>query len=68
MAACGFAGGVYDGAEPGDVIMKSNHLYLIIGALVAAVIALGIYVWREQSKPAGVEIKIDGNGLSIQEN
>ncbi len=39
--------------------MKSNKLYLIIGALVALVIALGVYVWREESKPDGVEIKID---------
>jgi hypothetical protein len=48
--------------------MKSNNLYLIIGVLVAAVVALGIYVWREETKPAGVEIKLDSNGLSIQEN
>ena len=57
-----------DGTEPGDINMKSNNLYLLLGALVAIVIALGIYVWREESKPDGVEIKIDGNGLSIQEN
>jgi hypothetical protein len=48
--------------------MKQNHLYLIIGALLVAVIALGIYVYREESKPAGVELKIDESGISIQEN
>lgn len=48
--------------------MKTNNLYLIIGALVAVVVVLGIYVWREQSKPEGVEIKLDENGLSIQKN
>lgn len=48
--------------------MKTNNLYLIIGALVAVVVVLGIYVWREQSKPEGVEIKVDQNGLSIQKN
>ncbi|MER9078127.1 hypothetical protein [Mesorhizobium sp. M0895] len=31
--------------------MKQNYLYLIIGALVVAVIALGIYVYREETKP-----------------
>jgi hypothetical protein len=48
--------------------MKQNQLYLIIGALVVAVIALGIYVWREESKPEGVELRIDESGISIQEN
>lgn len=48
--------------------MKTNNLYLIIGVLVAVVVVLGIYVWREQSKPEGAEIKVDQNGLSIQKN
>jgi hypothetical protein len=48
--------------------VKQNQLYLIIGALIVAVIALGIYVWREESKPDGVELKIDESGISIQEN
>ncbi|WP_165915895.1 hypothetical protein [Aminobacter aminovorans] len=48
-------------------VMKQNNLYLIIGALVAAVIALGIYVYREESKPKGVELRIDETGISVQE-
>ncbi|MEP9386696.1 hypothetical protein [Mesorhizobium sp. KR9-304] len=48
--------------------MKQNQLYLVIGALIVAVIALGIYVYREESKPAGIELKIDESGISIQEN
>lgn len=48
--------------------MKQNTLYLVIGALVVAVIALGIYVYREQTKPKGVELKIDDKGISIQQN
>ena len=48
--------------------MRQNQLYLIIGALIVAVVALGIYVWREESKPDGVELKIDESGISIQEN
>ena len=48
--------------------MPPNRLYLIIGALVAIVIALGVYLWREESKPDGVEIKLDENGVSIQQN
>jgi hypothetical protein len=48
--------------------MRQNQLYLIIGALVAVVIALGIYVWREETKPKGVELRIDESGISVQEN
>ncbi|ESX82968.1 hypothetical protein NKH80_05510 [Mesorhizobium sp. M0904] len=47
--------------------MKQNYLYLIIGALVVAVIALGIYVYREETKPKGVELRIDDSGISVQE-
>jgi hypothetical protein len=43
-------------------------LYLLIGALVVVVIVLGAYIWRQQSKPEGVELKIDDNGISIQKN
>ncbi|TGR72848.1 hypothetical protein EN866_39560 [Mesorhizobium sp. M2D.F.Ca.ET.223.01.1.1] len=32
------------------------------------VIALGIYVYREQTRPKGVELKIDDKGISIQQN
>ena len=48
--------------------MRQNQLYLIIGALVVAVIALGIYVWREESKPSGVELRIDESGISVEED
>ena len=48
--------------------MKQNTLYLIIGALVVVVIALGGYVYHEQTKPKGVELKIDDKGMSIQQN
>lgn len=48
--------------------MQQNRLYLIIGALAVAVVALGIYVFREESKPSGVELRIDNNGISVQEN
>lgn len=48
--------------------MQQNRLYLIIGALVVAVIVLGAYVLREQNKPQGVEIKLNENGISVQQN
>ncbi|BCH14653.1 MAG: hypothetical protein E5X43_10520 [Mesorhizobium sp.] len=48
--------------------MKQNMLYLVIGALVVVVIALGAYVYREQTRSEGVELKIDDKGISIQRN
>ncbi|TIS58698.1 MAG: hypothetical protein E5W93_12010 [Mesorhizobium sp.] len=48
--------------------MRQNLLYLIIGALVVVVIALGVYIYREQTRPKGVELKIDDKGISIQQN
>ncbi|MCV3207457.1 hypothetical protein OHD62_12475 [Mesorhizobium sp. YC-39] len=48
--------------------MKQNTLYLLVGALLVVVIALGIYIYREQTKPKGVELKIDDKGISIQQN
>ncbi|MGN6303481.1 MAG: hypothetical protein ACTHNH_01590 [Mesorhizobium sp.] len=48
--------------------MSRNMLYLLIGALVVVVLVLGAYVWRQESKPEGVELKIDDNGISIQKN
>ncbi|MER2535006.1 MAG: hypothetical protein ABTQ31_07540 [Rhizobiaceae bacterium] len=47
--------------------MQQNRLYLIIGALVVVVIGLGIYVLREEQKPEGVEIKLNENGISVQQ-
>ena len=48
--------------------MRQNSLYLIIGALAVVVLALGIYVYREESKPDGVELRIDDSGISIEQN
>jgi hypothetical protein len=41
---------------------------MVIGALAVVVIALGIYVYRQETKPESVELKIDNNGISIQQN
>lgn len=47
--------------------MNQNRLYFIIGALIVAVIALGIYVYQEESKPSGVELRIDESGVSVEQ-
>ncbi len=49
-------------------MQQNNTLYLIIGGLVVAIIVLGVYLYREETKPAGIEIRLDQNGVSVQEN
>ncbi|WP_438748606.1 hypothetical protein [Pararhizobium sp. O133] len=48
--------------------MNRNALYMIIGGLVVLVVVLGVYVYDKESKPDSVELKIDNNGISLQEN
>lgn len=52
----------------GEILNRSNVLYLIIGALVVAVIVLGTYLYREEKKPDGVQMTIDQNGVSVKKN
>ena len=48
-------------------LMGKTGFQLIIGALVVVVILLGVYIYREESKP-GIEIKANQDGLSINKN
>jgi predicted negative regulator of RcsB-dependent stress response len=45
---------------------RSNILYLIVGALVIAVGALGYSLYQEKKKPEGVQINVGPGGLSIE--
>jgi hypothetical protein len=47
---------------------RSNGLYMIIGALVVVIIGLGTYLYREQTKPEGIQMSIDKNGISVEQN
>jgi len=48
--------------------VNRNGLYLIIGALLVVAAGLAVYVYQEETKPAGVELKIGEGGVSIEEN
>lgn len=48
--------------------MQKNQLYILVGALAVIVIGLGIYVYREESQPDGVEIRLDETGVSVEQN
>jgi hypothetical protein len=47
--------------------MSRNGLYLVIALLAVLAIGLGIYVYQQVTRP-GVEVRLDGSGLSINGN
>lgn len=52
----------------GSHLNSRNGLYVLIGVLVVTVIGLGAYIYREESKPQGIEMSIGKNGVSIEQN
>ena len=50
------------------VTMQRTSLYLICGVLAIAVVFLGYQYYESRRATQGVEIKVDGNGVSIQKN
>ncbi|MET3899074.1 uncharacterized protein HemY [Devosia sp. UYZn731] len=47
--------------------MNRNGLYLVIAVLLIAVVGFGIYTYQQQNR-AGVEVRVDNNGISIDGN
>lgn len=43
-----------------------NILFLIIGALVVGIGALGYSLYQEKKEPSGVQINVGKDGLKIQ--
>ena len=52
----------------GARMARTNNLYLIIGALILVIVGLGFYVYREETKPEGLQINIGENGIKVEEN
>jgi hypothetical protein len=48
------------------MMTRDNIIYLVIGALVVAVAALGYQLYEAKKEPAGLHINIGEKGLSIQ--
>jgi hypothetical protein len=48
--------------------MQRQQLYLVIGALAVVVVGLVGYLVYEQSRPSGVEIRMDETGISVEQN
>lgn len=47
--------------------MSRNSLYGVIAILVIALLAFGIYIYQQQSRP-GIEVRVDEQGISIDGN
>ncbi|WP_164854696.1 MULTISPECIES: hypothetical protein [unclassified Devosia] len=47
--------------------MSKNGLYVVIGILLVAVLAFGIYIYQQQTRP-GIEVRVDEQGISIDGN
>jgi hypothetical protein len=41
---------------------------MVIGALIVVVAGFSFYAWQQETEPDGVEIRLNEEGLSIQEN
>jgi hypothetical protein len=50
----------------GASLIRDNILYLIIGALVIVVAALGYQLYQDRKQPEGMRIDLGPNGLSIE--
>jgi hypothetical protein len=45
---------------------RNNIVYLVLGALIVAVLVLGYQLYQERRQPEGVQIKIGPGGISIE--
>ena len=48
--------------------MSRNGLYALVAVLAVAVIALAIYLYQQNEARPGIEVRIDGQGVSIDGN
>ncbi|MFK4825347.1 hypothetical protein ACI0FM_11225 [Paenochrobactrum sp. BZR 588] len=48
--------------------MNRNTLYLLLGALIVVIIGFSVYAYKQETKPSGVELKINENGVSVEQN
>jgi hypothetical protein len=46
--------------------ISRNFLFLIVGALIVAVAALGYKVYDDHKEPKGVQLNIGPAGISVQ--
>ena len=47
-------------------MIRSNILYLVLGALMIVVAVLGYQLYQDRKQPEGMRIDVGPNGLSIE--
>jgi predicted negative regulator of RcsB-dependent stress response len=47
-------------------VIRSNILYLVLGALMIVVAILGYQLYQDRKQPEGMRIDVGPNGLSIE--
>lgn len=47
-------------------MIRSNILYLVLGALVVVVAVLSYQLYQDRKQPEGMRIDVGPNGLSIE--
>ena len=45
--------------------MTRNGLYAVIAILMVAIVGFGIYSYQQQQAQPGLEVRVDGQGISI---
>ena len=55
-----------DTVEQATMMTRDNIIYLVIGALVVAVAALGYQLYQAKKEPTGLHINLGEKGLSIE--
>ncbi|WP_323014658.1 hypothetical protein [Devosia sp.] len=48
--------------------MNRNGLYAIVAILLVVVVGFAIYAWQQEQARPGVEVRVDGQGISIEGN
>ena len=48
--------------------MNRNTLYLVIAVLLVAIGGFALYTYQEESKPKGVELQLNENGVKLEQN
>lgn len=48
--------------------MSRNGLYAVIAVLLIAVVGFAIYSYQQQQAQPGIEVRVDGDGVSIDGN
>jgi hypothetical protein len=46
--------------------MSRNSLYLLLGVLAVIVVGFGIWYFYEQSQKPSLEIKLNGQGITVK--